>query len=119
MWLFIGLGILFSIVTGFLSYHLAFEKGRSGQGYFWIGFFLNVIGLIYVVGLPAKSVPANAVPAASAGASSAPAEIAGVVPVDDEVANANERRDRLQSIVVAAGLIVLLGVATIILTSIQ
>ncbi len=37
-------------VCGVLCKKLAAKKGYTG--YFWTGFFLQVIGLIYVVGLP-------------------------------------------------------------------
>jgi len=38
------------IIMGILCKKLAKHKGYTG--YFWTGFFLGVIGLIYVVGLP-------------------------------------------------------------------
>ena len=38
------------IIMGLITRHLAAKKGYTG--YFWTGFFLNVIGLIYVAGLP-------------------------------------------------------------------
>lgn len=38
------------VIFGNLTRRLAAHKGY--YGYFWTGFFLNVIGLIYVVGLP-------------------------------------------------------------------
>ena len=39
-------------ITCILTYKLAKKKGY--RGYFWTGFFLQMIGLIYVVGLPTK-----------------------------------------------------------------
>ena len=45
--------VLAAIVMGTLTHKLATKKGY--QGYFWTGFFLWVVGLIYVVGLPNKT----------------------------------------------------------------
>ena len=42
--------LLPAIICGILCKKLAVRKGYVG--YFWTGFFLNVIGLIYVAGLP-------------------------------------------------------------------
>lgn len=39
-----------SIIMGVMTRLLARLKGY--RGCFWIGFFLNIIGLIYVAGLP-------------------------------------------------------------------
>lgn len=44
--------VLFGVIMGTLTHKLAIKKGYLG--YFWTGFFLMVIGLIYVVGLPNK-----------------------------------------------------------------
>lgn len=41
------------IISGVLSHNLAVKKGYTG--YFWTGFFLSLLGLIYVVGLPMQS----------------------------------------------------------------
>lgn len=41
------------IISGVLSHKLAVKKGYTG--YFWTGFFLSLLGLIYVVGLPMQS----------------------------------------------------------------
>lgn len=45
--------LLGAIIMGILTHKLAGKKGW--RGYFWTGFFLGIIGLIYVVGLPLKS----------------------------------------------------------------
>ena len=45
--------LLGAIIMGVLTHKLAGKKGW--RGYFWTGFFLGIIGLIYVVGLPLKS----------------------------------------------------------------
>ena len=42
--------LLPAIITGILTSKLAAKKGY--YGYFFTGFFFNLIGLIYVVGLP-------------------------------------------------------------------
>lgn len=51
IWLVVLIGL--GIILGTLTKKLARKKGY--RGYFWTGFFLNWIGLIYVVGLPVKS----------------------------------------------------------------
>ena len=45
--------LVMGIVFGTLTRKLARHKGYTG--YFWTGFFLGVVGLIYVVGLPDRS----------------------------------------------------------------
>jgi hypothetical protein len=42
--------VLVAIIWGILTTKLAHHKGY--RGYFWTGFFLWMVGLIYVVGLP-------------------------------------------------------------------
>lgn len=42
--------LLPAIISGILTAKLAAKKGY--YGYFFTGFFFNLIGLIYVVGLP-------------------------------------------------------------------
>ena len=42
--------LITAIIMGVLCRKLARHKGYTG--YFWMGFFLGMIGLIYVVGLP-------------------------------------------------------------------
>jgi len=44
--------LFYMILFGVLCRKLAKKKGY--RGYFWTGFFLGFIGLIYVVGLPVK-----------------------------------------------------------------
>lgn len=41
---------LAQVIWGILTMKLAHHKGY--RGYFWTGFFLGMVGLIYVVGLP-------------------------------------------------------------------
>jgi hypothetical protein len=41
---------LIQVIWGILTMKLAHHKGY--RGYFWTGFFLGMVGLIYVVGLP-------------------------------------------------------------------
>ena len=43
-------GLIPGIIYGIFTAKLAKKKGY--RGYFFTGFFFNVIGLIYVVGLP-------------------------------------------------------------------
>ena len=43
---------LMGLVTGLVSRKLARKKGY--RGYFWTGFLLSVLGVIYVAGLPEK-----------------------------------------------------------------
>lgn len=45
--------IVMMVIFGFISHKLAVKKGYTG--YFWTGFFLSVVGLIYVAGLPMSS----------------------------------------------------------------
>ena len=42
--------LLVAVLWGVLTMKLAHHKGY--RGYFWTGFFLSMVGLIYVVGLP-------------------------------------------------------------------
>lgn len=42
--------LVLAIFTGVLSKMIAGKKGY--EGYFWTGFLLSVVGLIYVAGLP-------------------------------------------------------------------
>ncbi len=50
LWLFIV--ILMAAIMGFITHRLAGKKGYTG--YFWPGFFQNIVGLIYVAGLPVR-----------------------------------------------------------------
>ena len=43
--------IISGIIIGLMTVSLAEGKGYKSAGYFWLGFFLSVIGLIYVAGL--------------------------------------------------------------------
>jgi len=45
----LGLALI-AVIWGILTMKLAHRKGY--RGYFWTGFFLWMVGLIYVVGLP-------------------------------------------------------------------
>ena len=45
----LGLALV-AVIWGILTMKLAHHKGY--RGYFWTGFFLGMVGLIYVVGLP-------------------------------------------------------------------
>lgn len=47
------LGFLLLSIMGLVTMRLAHHKGYSG--YFWTGFFLQIVGLIYVVGLPERN----------------------------------------------------------------
>lgn len=49
-YLFLLIPLLPAIISGILTAKLAAKKGY--YGYFFTGFFFNLIGLIYVVGLP-------------------------------------------------------------------
>ena len=49
-YLFLLIPLLPAIISGILTSKLAAKKGY--YGYFFTGFFFNMIGLIYVVGLP-------------------------------------------------------------------
>ncbi len=49
-YLLVGLALIPSIIMGIFTSKLAKRKGY--RGYFFTGFFFNLIGLIYVVGLP-------------------------------------------------------------------
>jgi hypothetical protein len=56
-----------ALLSAILSAVLAGKKGFS-RGYFWLGLFLNVIGFIYVAGLPVKqksAEPVRPVPSAA------------------------------------------------------
>ena len=46
----VGIALIPSIIMGIFTAKLAKKKGY--RGYFFTGFFFNVVGLIYVVGLP-------------------------------------------------------------------
>jgi hypothetical protein len=46
--------IAYALVSGFLTFYVATEKNRS-EAWFWGGFFLGVLGLLAVVGVPKKS----------------------------------------------------------------
>ena len=47
----VAVGLLISaVIWGILTMKQAHHKGY--RGYFWTGFFLRMVGLIYVVGLP-------------------------------------------------------------------
>lgn len=46
-------GLIFCVVFGIVSHLIAKKKGYSG--YFWTGFFLWVIGVVYVAALPIAS----------------------------------------------------------------
>ena len=48
----VALVLLSLCIMGILTHKLAKKKGY--KGYFWTGFFLQLVGLIYVVGLPEK-----------------------------------------------------------------
>lgn len=41
-----------AVIMGLITHRLAGKKGYTG--YFWTGFFLNIVGLIYVAGLPVR-----------------------------------------------------------------
>ncbi len=41
-------GFPMSIVWGIICLNIAFEKGRSGVAWFFIGFFLRLIGLVMI-----------------------------------------------------------------------
>ena len=45
--------LVVTVIPGILASKLAKRKGYSGK-YFFLGFFLSVIGLVFVAGLPAK-----------------------------------------------------------------
>ena len=49
-YLWVAIALIPGITMGIFTSKLARKKGYSG--YFFTGFFFNVIGLIYVVGLP-------------------------------------------------------------------
>jgi hypothetical protein len=51
--LYLGIGVL----TGLVARTLAQKKGYDG--YFWTGFLLSTIGIIYVAGLPDKRAEAD------------------------------------------------------------
>ncbi len=38
--------LVLHIVCGVVAGHIAGRKGRSERGYFWLGFFLGLIGLV-------------------------------------------------------------------------
>lgn len=52
VFIYVAIILIHFIIMGVLCKKLAKKKGY--RGYFWTGFFLSVIGLIYVVGLPVK-----------------------------------------------------------------
>ena len=49
-YLWVGIALIPSIIMGIFTAKLAKKKGY--RGYFFTGFFFNMVGLIYVVGLP-------------------------------------------------------------------
>ncbi|MEN6637050.1 MAG: hypothetical protein ABFC56_14445 [Clostridiaceae bacterium] len=49
-YLWVGAALIPSIIMGIFTSKLAKKKGY--RGYFFTGFFFNMVGLIYVVGLP-------------------------------------------------------------------
>ena len=49
-YLWVGAALIPSIIMGIFTAKLASKKGY--RGYFFTGFFFNLVGLIYVVGLP-------------------------------------------------------------------
>ena len=49
-YLFVGIALIPSIIMGIFTAKLAGKKGY--RGYFFTGLFFNLVGLIYVVGLP-------------------------------------------------------------------
>lgn len=49
-YLWVGALLIPSIIMGIFTAKLASKKGY--RGYFFTGFFFNLVGLIYVVGLP-------------------------------------------------------------------
>jgi hypothetical protein len=44
--------LFISLIFGMLCISLADKKGYNTYRYFWLGFFLWIIGLLYVIGLP-------------------------------------------------------------------
>lgn len=49
-WIYIIIALIPMVIMGIFTAKLARKKGY--RGYFFTGFFFNLIGLIYVVGLP-------------------------------------------------------------------
>ena len=49
-YLWLGVAIIPCVIMGIFTAKLAKKKGY--RGYFFTGFFFNLVGLIYVVGLP-------------------------------------------------------------------
>jgi len=49
-YIWVGIALIPSIIMGIFTAKLAKKKGY--RGYFFTGFFFNLVGLIYVVGLP-------------------------------------------------------------------
>jgi hypothetical protein len=52
--LFFALAIISSFVCGAIASHLAGEKGYGSTGWFFIGFFTWIVGVIAAAGLPDK-----------------------------------------------------------------
>ncbi len=55
----IALFLLLHIIFGILCYNIARDKGRSGKGAFWLGFFLGLIGLFIMMVKPPKTIALN------------------------------------------------------------
>ena len=55
---FLALLLFFAFVIGMIcgacASYLSSEKGYTGAGWFMLGFFLGIIGLLVAVGLPDK-----------------------------------------------------------------
>lgn len=51
-WIIVAGIVIIGIIFGNLCQSIAQKKGYDSRPAFWIGFFLNLIGLIYHVGLP-------------------------------------------------------------------
>lgn len=64
LWLWLGLYVLSGLIFGGLSGYAAISRGLPQRPYFFIGFFLSVIGYVYVVTRPIRvkqNVPAGLV----------------------------------------------------------
>jgi len=83
-WLIIAAGsVILCVIFGFLCNSLARAKGYDD--YFWHGFFLNILALIYVAGLPPKGYKSLALRIAAANRLTdeeleAELSVAGIVP---------------------------------------
>ena len=51
-WIIVAGIVIIGIIFGNLCQSIAQKKGYDSRPAFWIGFFLNLIGLIYHAGLP-------------------------------------------------------------------